>query len=103
MSVRRSPAAARAAAVALGASVVSVVFGAGCSGVPTPAESWQAMTNAFKLNDKRDSTEEKDEQWRVVADEGRRGQEVEYDPDRWYRKYVMSEKAREIERNFGVE
>ena len=63
------------------------------------------MTTNAKPNakDGRDFTAESQEQWKVVGDEGRRGQGIEKDPDQWYRKYIMSEKAREIEENLGFE
>ena len=38
-----------------------------------------------------------------AAKEGRPDQKVEKDPDQWWRKYVMSEKARSIERDLGFE
>ena len=53
--------------------------------------------------DRRDSTENPDQDWSFVGDEGRAGQEVTTDPDQWYRKYIMSEKARQIEENLGFE
>ena len=43
------------------------------------------------------------DEWSVVRDEGREGQESEIDPDQWWRKYFMSAEARRIERNLGYE
>lgn len=101
MSVRRG-----VALFACAAFCAAAVGGlSGCSTFAGPGETWRSMKEAFTIrnDNRRNSTEEKDEQWRGVADEGRRGQEVEHDVDQWYRKYFMSEKAREIERNFGIE
>jgi hypothetical protein len=44
------------------------------------------------------------ETWVEEAGTEARGQRpVEHDPDPWFSKYMMSEKARSIERNFRVE
>ena len=42
-------------------------------------------------------------EWEFVGEEGRRGQEREVDPDPWYKKWLQSDKAREIEKNLGVD
>lgn len=44
-----------------------------------------------------------DGDWDFVGDEGRREFEREKDPDGWYKKYLMSEKANAIERNLGID
>ncbi len=54
--------------------------------------------------DYEDPTEEKDEVWVTeVGDEGRKGHPRERDPDQWYKKYFMTERARGIEHNLGVD
>ncbi len=54
--------------------------------------------------DYTDPTEEEDEAWITdMAEEGRADQHVVKDPDQWWRKYIMSEKARSIEHNLGFE
>ncbi|HEX6986823.1 MAG TPA: hypothetical protein VF170_15710 [Planctomycetaceae bacterium] len=77
----------------------------GCAGFASWGEFWhQVKRNATpSAGDKRDFTEMSQEDWEFVGEEGRRGQEVEKDPDQWYRKYILSEKAREIEENLGFE
>ena len=46
-----------------------------------------------------DSQPAKDDgEWDFVGDEGRRNYEREKDPDGWYKKYLMSDKANAIER-----
>ena len=79
---------------------------AGCAMIMTPTEAWRSMKQAFTPdeNDLVTGTKaEEDKMWRVAGEEGRRGNAVEKDPDEWYRKYFMTDKAREIERNLGYE
>ena len=77
----------------------------GCLLAEPWGEFWHQTGRAAKAraDDRRDTTEESQEQWGFVGEEGRRGQEAEKDPDQWWRKYVMSEKARSIEENLGYE
>lgn len=49
-----------------------------------------------------DAAEDKGE-WDFVGDEGRAGQEREQDPDPIYKRYLMSDKARAIEHNLGID
>lgn len=97
MSVRRSLIPVVAGLVVSGLS--------GCLFFEPMGEFWhQVKRNAVpSADDKRDFTEEVDEGWDVVGDEGRRDQEAEKDPDQWYRNYILSPKAREIEENLGFE
>lgn len=73
------------------------------------AEPWGEFWHQVKRNatpnadDRRDFTENTQEDWEFVGKEGRSDQVVEKDPDQWYRKYILSEKAREIEENLGFE
>ena len=77
----------------------------GCLLVEPWGNFWHDVTAAAKPSgdDGRDYTEESQEEWAFVGEEGRRGQAIEKDPDPWYRKYIMSEKARSIEENLGFE
>ena len=54
-------------------------------------------------NDYRDPTEEEDNNWDFVGQLARGDRAREKDPDSWWGKYIMSEKARSIERNFGID
>ena len=55
-------------------------------------------------NDYADPTEEEDAAWITeMAEEGRPDQPRVKDPDQWWRKYIMSEKARSIEHNLGFD
>jgi hypothetical protein len=73
-------------------------------------QPWNSMTRytknlfTFRGTDAYDPTEEEDAPWvSEAAQEARSGQMRERDPDQWYKKYVMSEKARSIERNLGFD
>lgn len=76
----------------------------GCS-LPEPWEEFWADVRhaAAPTEGPKDFTEESEEEWKVVGEEGRNGEPVEVDPDQWWRKHVMSEKAREIEENLGFQ
>lgn len=50
-----------------------------------------------------DDTDADSGEWDFVGDEGRADQKREMDPDRWWKKYIMSDKANSIERNLGVD
>ena len=63
-------------------------------------QTWRMMKP--KPND-WDPSEEKDEEWGFVGEETRHHYGRERDPDRWYKKYIMSEKANSIEKNFGID
>ncbi len=77
----------------------------GCALFEPWGEFWHQTKRTAKPKgtDQRDTTEESEEQWKVVGDEGRKDQSVELDPDQWWRKYIMSEKARSIEENLGYQ
>ncbi|MBA3314382.1 MAG: hypothetical protein M3552_07385 [Planctomycetota bacterium] len=97
MSSRRS--------LIFGLATASLPMLTGCLLVEPWGNFWHDVRQAAKPSgaDGRDYTEESQEAWEFVGEEGRRGQEIEKDPDQWYRKYIMSEKARSIEENLGFE
>jgi len=78
---------------------------AGCSLVESPQVAMRRMTRAMtpKPVDADDDSDKDNGQWDFVGDEGRADYAREQDPDPWWGKYMMSEKARSIERNFGVD
>lgn len=86
-----------------GAAVLTAL--PGCMLLEPWGDFWHEVKRNVKPSgdDKRDFTEESQEDWQFVGKEGRKGQTVEKDPDQWYRKYIMSEKARNIEENLGFE
>lgn len=47
--------------------------------------------------------EDAEDEWGFVGKEGRADQDREREPDRWWRNLVMSEEARNIERNLGID
>ena len=58
----------------------------------------------FRPSDYSNPTEEEVDPWiEEAGEEARAGQPRQRDPDQWYKKYFMSEKARSIERNLGVD
>lgn len=63
-------------------------------------QTWRMMKP--KPND-WDPSEEKDEDWDFVGEETRQHHGRERDPDRWFKKYIQSEKANSIERNLGID
>jgi hypothetical protein len=47
--------------------------------------------------------EDEPDRWGFVGEEGRADQERERDPDRWWQNSMMSQEARNIERNLGID
>ncbi len=76
----------------------------GCAVVEMSQEFARASLRMFtpRTSDYRDYNEEPGDDWSIVGDEARNIYGVERDPDRWY-KNLQSEKARQIERNTGVD
>jgi hypothetical protein len=82
-----------------------VVLASGCSMVEHPRSAMRRMTRMFTPNP-TDFDEQSDEdtgEWDFVGDEGRGEQDRERDPDQWFKKYLMSEKANSIKRNLGID
>jgi hypothetical protein len=81
------------------------VSGAGCAimkeGQELTRQSWEMMKPSG--GDYRNTTEEETNEWDFVGKEGRGNEEPIKDPDRLWRQYIMSEKAREIERNLNIQ
>ena len=53
-------------------------------------------------HDYRDATGESEDQWQDFTREARAAHVAEKDPDPWYRRWFMSEKARQTESHLGV-
>lgn len=51
----------------------------------------------------RDTTDEETDEWDFVGKEARGSSAMEQDPDPWWQQWIMSDKARSIERNLGIE
>jgi len=82
-----------------------LVTSAGCGLVEGPRSATRRMTRMFTPNptDWDKGADEDAGQWDFVGEEGRGEQERERDPDQWFKKYLMSEKANSIERNLGID
>ncbi|MFK7817376.1 MAG: hypothetical protein AB8G99_01550 [Planctomycetaceae bacterium] len=64
------------------------------------------MFDSFRPNphDYRDAGDDPGSEWDFVGTEGRAEQESEFEADdQWFKKYLMSPRARSIERNLGFE
>ena len=77
----------------------------GCAVVDSGKSAFFDMTHMVRPKpfDEPSRAIPEDDGWGFVGDEGRAGQEREYDKDRWYRNLVMSPEARNIERNLGID
>lgn len=77
----------------------------GCSLVESPKSATRRFTRMFTPNgrDWSDPAHEDHGEWDFVGDEGRAEFGREQDPDPWYGKHLMSDKARSIERNLGID
>ena len=78
---------------------------AGCAMVESPRVAMRRMTRQFTPNpvDNGDDSDKDKGEWDFVGDEGRADYHRELDPDPWWGKIFVSEKARSIERNCGVD
>ena len=64
------------------------------------------MFDPFRPNpfDYRDASDDPGSEWDFVGSEGRAEQQREFEPDdQWFKKYLMSPRARSIERNLGFD
>ncbi len=88
----------------LGLCLLSI-GGSGCAMVEHPRTAMRRMTRMFTPNptDSADDSDKDSGEWDFVGDEGRGDQTREHDPDPWFKKYLMSEKANSIERNLGID
>ncbi|HUG90042.1 MAG TPA: hypothetical protein VML55_04360 [Planctomycetaceae bacterium] len=78
---------------------------AGCvltDSVREPARETRRLT-APPAADARDFSQDAGDEWSYVGEDARGNQTRERDPDTWWKKWIMSEKARNIERNLGYD
>jgi len=77
----------------------------GCALVDSGKGAMRQMTSMFRPNphDEPFTPTAEEDEWGFVGDEGRAGQERVRDPDRWWQNLVMSEEAKNIERNLGID
>ncbi|MEN9556860.1 MAG: hypothetical protein RLZZ232_3146 [Planctomycetota bacterium] len=77
---------------------------AGCSLVEHPKTASRRFGRMFTPRPfDGESVDEDNGEWDFVGDEGRAEYDREQDPDPWFGKYLMSDKARSIERNLGID
>lgn len=85
------------------AAVLLLVAGSsGCTGAH-PFEGVARSLKAANSKEYRNVTDEETNEWDFVGAEARGNQGRERDPDRWFKRFVMSEKANSIERNLGID
>ncbi len=91
---------------AVGVVIVAamLVGQSGCAMIGSTRNVASTMWHSFKPNptDYRDSTDEINDQWSSVGREGRGDRPLEQESDP-LKAWLMSSKARNIERNLGVE
>lgn len=83
-----------------------IFFTSGCAQMMKPISELQHETmRAFKPKpfDSDWSGEEEIDQWGYVGEEARGDRVREQEVDRWWHKWVMSSKARNIEKNLGID
>ena len=83
-----------------------LMIASGCTLMDAGQDIARYTKQAFRptTSDYRDTTEETGhDEWDFVSSEGRGDQERQRDPDRWWQDFVMSNKARHIERNLGID
>jgi len=78
----------------------------GCQSVSDSARtSTRQFTRQFtpSPHDYRSATAEPEDKWQEFTREAKAAHVTEKDPDPWYRRWFMSEKARQTESHLGVE
>lgn len=77
----------------------------GCSVLESGRASALRMTRMVRPRpfDGPLEAESVDDEWSFVGDEGRAGQERERDPDQFWKNFMMSKRAQDIERNLGID
>lgn len=82
-----------------------LISASGCSGFPTGKAAFMKTKKMLTPSSWENNTtaDSSDEEWSFVGEEGRKGQAREKDPDPWFRNNLMSDKARSIEKNLGID
>ena len=88
-----------------GALLGCILTSSGCAVVDASREVAASVRNAItpRTWDRRDPTDEVDSWTSEVGMDARGNRTRDKDPDAWWGKYVVSDKAREIEKNLGVD
>ena len=86
--------------------ILALVGTIGCqSMIDSTRTSRRQFTRQFtpSPHDYRDSTDESEDKWQEFTREAKAAHVTEKDPDPWYRRWFMSEKARQTESHLGVD
>lgn len=81
----------------------------GCAVIDSGTNAARETARMFRPRPFDESAEEtvsddtESDPWGFVGKEGRADQEAEVDPDPWFRRHLMSDRARQIEANLGIE
>lgn len=88
-------------------SIVTVLLisSTGCMVMDASKAAYKTTARMFSPSTRSydDGLDDNGSEWNFVGDEGRAEQERERDPDPWFKKHLMSEKARSIEHNVGID
>ena len=84
---------------------VCVLFLSGCQLMDAGRKMTSYTKNTFSPshNDYRDTSQDADDDWGFVGQEARGDRPRERDPDPWWQQFVMSPRARSIEKNLGID
>lgn len=82
-----------------------LISSTGCTVMDASRNALSRTTSMFTPSTRAydDGLDDDGSEWSFVGEEGRADQERETDPDPWFRKHLMSEKARSIEHNLGFD
>ncbi|MEZ6059193.1 MAG: hypothetical protein R3C19_02410 [Planctomycetaceae bacterium] len=87
--------------------IVAVLLSAstGCAVFESGRDAMSQTMRMFRPRpfDEPADVDDQPDEWGFVGDEGRAELPRERDPDRWWQNLVMSEDARNIERNLGID
>jgi hypothetical protein len=76
----------------------------GCAMMDSMANYMKHTLSFTKGTDYINGADEEDEAWvKEAGEEARAYRPRERDPDQWYKQNIMSEKARSIEHNLGID
>ena len=106
MTTQHSTPPFRGRGVAVSAVAAFLLWTTGCQSViDSTRTSTRQITRQFtpSPHDYRSATDEKEDKWKEFTREARAAHVAEKDPDPWYRRLFMSEKARQTESHLGVD
>ncbi len=90
-------------AVLLGTSTGCAVFESGRDAMNQTVRMFRPRPFDEPIDKRPDHLLDEADEWGFVGDEGRSEMPRQKDPDSWWQNLVMSEEARNIERNLGID